>query len=258
MTIAQYGVGVYRANESSFQIRSWFDRGGSKAVIGLHGADGSSLQFSPTQNVGPHSTMLARRGYTIFGIDAGGLHPFSDPDEMTAIDTAVTYVLGSGGCSGPKVGIMAWSMGGLAALNYIKRNPAKVACAWLWAPLTDLRWAYSEAGYTPAYGGTVANNASWTSEIDADFNTYATNSAGYRVVDEPASWRGIGVPIRVCQASDDAVIPPAMNTDATNGFVAKVNDPLVTLRTPLPTGGHTALFGSIPYDEVASFFASYL
>lgn len=93
----------------------------------------------------------------------------------------------------------------------------------------------------------VANAAAIT-------GTYATQSNGYRIQDEPAAWAGIGVKIKVVQASDDATVPPGQNLDATNGWVARVNHADVTLRSPNPTGGHVNAIAAVPASEVVSFF----
>lgn len=312
----------------------------SSIVIGCHGHGATGFQFGQ-QPLEPHVTALAQAGISVLGIDHARINSWGDPDAMRALDDAYAYVQ-TLGYTKAKVGLLGWSMGGATALNWAKRNPTKVGAAWLFNPVTDLRFFRDNSGaYTPAYSIGGATGGNYTSEINTTFasssaavgaytipalgqagitmtittgtgksfadghnsgvvglpqatinavaftytsktdntlvgcvsttgstiavtngmaitSSYAAQSNGYRVRDEPAAWRGIGVKIKVCQASDDTVVAPAMNTDATLGFVSLVNDPNVTLRSPAPTGGHTNSIAAVPVSEVASFFAANL
>lgn len=225
--------------------------GTSRLIICLHGHGtvgqdlNNPLQFN--QNVGfagQAATALARTGrYIICSIQAGGSTAWSKPAVMANIDSAVT-ALRARGCKAGKYGLLGYSMGGLAALNKLKRDAANIAAMWLWAPAADLDFIYSTAGHVP-----VANNAGWTAEVDASFGSYAA-TAGYRAWDEPASFRNLGVPTKICHATDDAVIPRSLSTD----FVAAVNDPSITLRAPDVVGGHTGLFANVPDAEIIAFY----
>lgn len=236
--------------------------GSRPAIICLPGHGGDCSQYAPwsTSAVGTpgyHAWSLSEAGrYLILGIDAAAtVQPeWGNATAVAAITAAYNYAVGTLGAKSGQVGLMAWSMGGLAALNWIKSNPTLAACAWLWNPCTDLDWANSTAGYTPAYGGSSAGNGSWSTEIAAAYSPYATASNGFRVRDEYPSWRGLGVPIKVCQASDDGTIPPAQST----AFVGGVEDLNVSLRSPAPTGGHVNSFANVPAGEVLAFFQTHL
>lgn len=229
--------------------------GTRKGILCFHGHGGTCDQFDPngpSSSLGPgyHAWQLAEAGFLVGAIDDAGGTAWSDQSAMDRATDGYSW-LGSVGARSGKVGLVGWSMGGLTVLNWIKRNPTLVAGAWLWAPCSDLDWANSTSGYTPAYGGSVANNGTWSTEIQADYNPYASASNGFRVRDEYASWQGLGVPIKVCHASDDTTVPVAQSQ---TGFVPGVNDSSVTLRSPVPTGNHSGLFGSVPASEVLAFF----
>lgn len=220
-------------------------------IIALHGHGGGAVQYQPGGVIPAVAEALANAGYIFLSIDTGSASWASDA-AMTAITDAVNWVASK--VKVGKIGVMGYSMNGLGALNWIKRNPTKVAAAWLWNPLLDLDWARSTVGYSPPEGGASANVAGWTTEIDAAYgNDYATNGPGHKVMDEPASYR-LGIPIKVSSSSDDATVPIAQ----ARYWLAQVNDPLVTQRLPEPTGGHVNGIHAVPTDEVISFFKSYL
>lgn len=210
------------------------------AILCLHSHNAVLDQFTPGVHTdadpGGHVWMLAQAGYILVAGELGGISPWFNATEMARIDELYSYALSIGAKSG-KVGIMGYSMGGGAALNWIKRNVAKVSAAWLWSPVTDLDWARTA-------------QASWGTEIAAD---YPSGSAGYNIHDEPASWRGIGIPIEIAHATDDTVVPSSQS----DAFVSAVNDPLVTKRT-VSTGDHVDLFKNVPESETVQFFKAHL
>lgn len=228
--------------------------GTRRGVLCFHGHAGDCGQYQPAStSLGAHvEALVDYLDVVVLAIDDAGGAAWSDQTAMDRATDGYTYLTAR--AKSPKILVVGWSMGGLTALNWIKRNPTLVAAAWLWAPCSDLDWANSTAAYSPAYGGTVANNAGWTTEIGAAFPSYSSSSVGFRVRDEYASWRGLGIPIKVCHASDDATIPPAQST----AFVAGVNDAQVTSRSPAPTGDHTGLFSNVPVQESVQFFQPFV
>lgn len=226
--------------------------GTSRLIIALHGhgTPGQDTltpqQFNQNTGAGAGSMALARTGrYVVCSIQADGATSFSNPRVMTAINNAVTAMRTKGAKTG-KYGLLGWSMGGLETANQIKRDAANIAAAWTWAPLIDLDYVFSTAGHVP-----IANNASWTTEATTAFGSYAA-SAGYRVWDEPNSYKNLGVKWKITHATDDTVIPQSVSTS----FVAAVNDPNITMRTPDIVGDHTNLFQYIPDTEVVAHFDS--
>lgn len=224
----------------------------SRLIIALHG-HGTAGQDAPTpqqfgQNVGSGrgAMALARTGrYIVCAIQAGGATSWSKPAVMADIDSAVAALRARGARLG-KYGLLGWSMGGLEVANKIKRDAANIGAAWTWAPAIDLDYVHSTAGHVLSAG-----NATWTAEVEAAFGTWPA-SAGYRVWDEPASYRGLGVPWKIVHATNDSVIPQSVSTS----FVAAVNDPSITMRTPDVVGDHTNLFQYIPDDEIVAHFDS--
>lgn len=222
--------------------------GTSRLVICLHGHDTTAnlgaLQFGQNPTVGLVPMALARTGrYVCLSIQAAGFASWSKPAALTAINSAVTAARTRGVKSG-KYGLLGYSMGGLETANQLKRDAANIAAAWTWAPAIDLDYVYSTNGHSP-----VANNATWTSEVDAAFGSYAA-TAGYRVWDEPATYAALTVPWKIAHATDDSTIPYSISST----FVSAVNTPYVTL---LPTtGDHIGLFPTVPASDVVSFFDS--
>lgn len=244
------------------RARTTLQNGTRPAIICLPGHGANGFQSYGPQGVntflgGYHFEQLAEAGYIMLAIDDAttAAPEWGDAVAMSALDAAYTLATTTLGAKAGRVGLMGYSMGGLAMLNWIKRNPTKVAAAWGWAPLSDLDWANSTAAYVPTYGSALPNNAGWSTEIGVAYNPYATASVGFRVRDEYASWAGLNIPIKCCHASDDTTLPIAQNQV---GFVPGVNDPQVTMRTPIPTGNHTGMFIQIPPAEVIAFFKARL
>lgn len=271
MTSALHTKGVYQAGEGQLVTVAPNTplNGTRKGVICLHGRSGDATQFADaSQPPSAFVKALADAGMIVMSIDEGGPQGWSGPNVMTAVTNAYNWLVGAGGAAVGKVGIMGWSMGGLTALNWIKRNAAKCGPVWLWTPAADLDFFHATAGYTPSYStafvgspttspaNTAGNVAAggFTAEIDTVYGgsaNYATQSAGYRIRDEYASWKGIGVPIKVCAAPDDQTVPMALS----QAFVTGVNDPLVTF-VQAYTGGHTLLFNSIDPRLVLAHYNS--
>lgn len=256
MTANDSASGLYTAGERSVFLYSPRTPRNNTAlgIMGLHGHNGGSDQFLQNASaLGAHMKALADAGALILAGDVGGVATFGTDACMTAITALYNGLIATGMAKGPKVGIVAWSMGGHNALNWVKRNPTKVAGVQLWTPLTDLDFFHATAGYTPAYSpGSVAAGA-FAAEIDTAYGgsaNYAANSVGHRVRDEYASWAGLGIPIKVFTAVDDNVIPVGQSRD---GFVAGVNDPNVTFRS-VPSGSHTGLFDQVPVSETIDFW----
>jgi len=251
VTYSIYGSGVTQVGETSYltTARNEHRNGTSHGVIVLHGHNGSSLQSTvATSGFGAHVQALADAGIMVLAIDAGGPVAWSSPAAMTAITSAYTWLTGAGGAHSGKVGLFGWSMGGLTALNWLKRNPSLVAGTWLWAPCSDLDWARPTAGYTPAYA-TGGVNGAWQTEIDAAFGSYAA-TAGYRVRDEYSTWTGKG-PIRIAHANNDTTVPIGQST----AFIAGVADATVTQRV-VTTGDHTGVMDQVPTSETVAFFSA--
>jgi hypothetical protein len=88
--------------------------------------------------------------------------------------------------------------------------------------------------------------------------TYAQQSAAYQPWNEAAYIGGLGLPIKIAQASDDTTVPPGMNGSGATGFVGRAANANVTLRTM--TGGHTGGVApaNVPASEVVSFYQTHL
>lgn len=233
-------------------------------IIALHGRSLGANTWSPMvasgsspQNPSPydHIRRLMEHGYAVVALDAGGPFTWSNQTEMNVIDTAIPIANARfGRASNARVGLLGFSMGGLASLNYMKRQAAKVAGAAMWSALTDLSFEYRPAGYVPGYSDDgVVPIPTAQSEINTAFScttaTYAAATAGFRIFDEYATWRNLR-PIWLMHAVDDATVP----IDQARAFVAGVNDPNVTLHETT-TGGH-GNFSKIDIEQLASFYDS--
>lgn len=193
-------------------------------ILCFHGrnATGASFMQHVLFGLTPHITALLNEGYIVYSIDAGGLTTWGNDVAMDAALAALDRMeeMTKPGMSA----LMGWSMGGLNALNFMKRHPSRLRGAFLWAPAADLGWAHSQ----PA----------WTTEINNAYGgNYAVNSVGHDPASEPAAYRDLP-PIHVVSSEDDDVL----STSETEDFVAAVNDPNLTMET-LSSGAH------FPFNE---------
>lgn len=345
MSFRKYGTGqystFYTVDIGYMVTPKNYDPATVKFIIGCHGHGGTGFQYGLPPLDG-HVNALADAGYIVYGIDHARINSWGDPDAMSAISDAYAYMLTYLGQTGsPKCGMMGWSMGGLTALNWVRKNPTLVAAAWAWNPATDVRYYRDASGlYTPAYsigGLTNQGNATYASEINTTYApsttavgtytipalggagitvttatnagrsfsdatagaqattggvaftytsktnstlvgcisttsstiavanaqtitaTYTQQIAGYSPYVDFASFRSLaGSPkIKISQANDDTTVPPMMNLDATNGFIAKVADANVTNYGTI-TGGHVLSISNTPTADVVNFYKANL
>ena len=132
-------------------------------------------------------------------------------------------------------------MGGLASLNWIKRNKSKVRAAVVWAPATDIAYFHD----------TSAGKATYAPEIEADYGgagSWAANIVGHSPIGEPVNYRGLP-PIRIYQGDADTTVLPSQ----TQAFVSAVNDPNMVLHT-VAGADHTTVGFAATGKDVAEFF----
>lgn len=234
-TDSLYTSGLYVPSEMSLLIRPKDDvrpAAERKAIVVLHGHGGGGVQFVPGTFVGDHAQVLADVGYWVFSIDAGGGATWNNDAAMTAITAAYNWLVAQG-MSSAKIGLLAWSMGGGNALQWIKSNAALVAGAFLFAPASNLGYFYGggNAEIDTAYGG-----------------NYAVNSVGHKISDELATWQN-KCPIKLVHGTSDVTVPLAQS----QAFIAGVNQAQVTLDT-LSGSDHTTVLLNYPYDSTRAFF----
>jgi dienelactone hydrolase len=220
--------------------RTWNADGAGKVIICVHGHSADGTQFGPNSTItgqNPLMKALTDAGFALFSIDAAGGAAWSNDTCLTAMNNAVSYMTNEP-LNGriDRYGLMGFSMGGCAVLEFHKRHVSNVACTWAWEPALDLNYMEVTGGYTDvqtAYGG-----ASWPSNI-----------AGHSPYDEPANFRGLGRKIVCTGAVSDTTVP----VSHISTFVTNVNDPDVTFRS-ISSGSHADCFNNVPPSEVVSFF----
>lgn len=204
------------------------DATGLAGLICGHGHGIGPTSLAQGAAWGSHPTVWADQGFAVTCVDATAT--WLNSTGMTAFTAAYNDLIALG-VHGTKVALAGFSMGGGNVLRWLLENPTLVACAWLWSPLTDLDWAHGQAA--------------WTTEVDTAYaGNYTANGAPRSPVTTATSFRGV-CPIRIVHPTDDPTIPSSQ----TNAFLAAVNDPNVTLRSPAVTGGHTPDLAAVPPAE---------
>ena len=198
----EYALGVYAAGEGQYLLvdKDTPRNGTRSGILCLHGHGADATVFTPAAHTnsfapGNHARALAEAGFIVLSIDAGGPAPWANNASMSAVSNAYTWLTGAtGGAKPATVGLVGWSMGGLAALNWAKRNPTLVGAMELFAPATDLDYFYTVPGYQTnldiAYSGqTTTTSGSGT--VSGSASTVNVNStAGFAASGQFA----IGVP----------------------------------------------------------------
>lgn len=121
-------------------------------------------------------------------------------------------------------------------------------------------FTYTSKDDTHLYGCVSTGAAISVTASTTVAQTYTQARTIHNPYEDYAGFRSQPFKVKISQASDDTTVPPGMNNDATNGFVAKVADANVTSRTPHPTGGHTgslAGYGGAGAPTVAEVQAFY-
>jgi hypothetical protein len=232
-TAASYGTGRYQSGQKDVQIWPRILPVVRHGIIAFHGRGADATQFEPGWNVGDHAQALGDAGMPVISIDAGGTLTYGNNASLTSATNAYNYLTGTLGCTA-KVGLLAWSMGSLVALNWLKANAAKVAAVHLFAPPTDL--------------DALHGNATYTAEIDTAYGSnYAANGVGHSPIAEPATWRG-GPKIRIVHGLQDTTVAPSMS----RAFRDAVNDPSVELIEV--AGDHQGVFSNHPWQSTVDFF----
>lgn len=218
---------------------------GVKGIIATHGHGGNWAGWAQnvggwnnTPSAGWHSVAQAKAGRVWLSIDAGGPNSWGCAGSQTAMDAAYTYLLGAVGCAGPKVALAGYSMGALVVLNWLRNNPGKVACAFLFAPAVDLQFFYGQGG-------------SYQAEITAALA--GAGVADYNPQAHAAAYTGLDVPVMMAVGDQDTTVPPAQ----TAAFMAAVNNPGWT-RTVVPGKNHLSIFDGVPPEDVSAFFTAHL
>lgn len=215
MTYRSHGVGVYRATERHICRSNRFHRrdGTTVGVLALHGS-GNDATFVDTF---PPAVELARRGFTVLGVDAGGLTTWGNDTALAAVNDARTFLQGTLAAKAGKIVLLGGSMGSVLALNWLRANPTAVYCASLGLPIADVEdvRANNRGGAQAAIETAYTNNAGWQTARPTH------NPAEYT-----ADLIAADVPIRFDYSTDDTIGLPALTLDLadTLGDLATVDD----------------------------------
>lgn len=197
-------LGTYQSGEGFVLLRPSFEDGVDRpGVVFCHGAGGLGTNALRLAGVPSQSRINKSIVDTLSRImiapDMGGVTTWGNDTSNTRIGQAITYLKTQQGVSADPVHLVGVSMGGLAALNYAKANPAEVASVVAVLPVLDLAYAEanniqsSAASIDTAYGGTYVD-----ADQRADHNPsfYGPIAGSFR-------------PTQVWYASDDEWCPLA-------------------------------------------------
>lgn len=230
------GFGQYRANEWHVESLPRAYSPGKRLIIWCHEHTAGGLAWSAVRDYQGQSA-IADAGLPAASADLGGPTNWGNDAAVAAIDQLWALMQARWGVPADKVLLMAGSMGNLAAFNYLRANPAKVAAIASLLPAVDLAYFHDsnpEGNADPA-------------EIEAAYGGLAAYQAALPT-HSPFIHRAAGVPIRIWSSSTDPLIPPAtVNTFATAVGASKAD---------LGAVGHS--FGpNLDRSTVAAWLAQY-
>lgn len=189
---------------------------GGVPVIMVHGYQGSALHWYDPAVMDYTAWQIGAAGVTAIGSDCGGLSPWGNATMVTSIDNQISWAAANYGTRTDLVAFYLRSAGA-SALNWIWRNPSKLAGAALCIPAVSLQ------GLHDRDPGGIGIQAS----IDAAY----TNHAGYVAalptrdpshVDNMAQLAPLASKIQIWYSGDDGTCIPAEVTAfaAGTGIVA--------------------------------------
>lgn len=212
---------VLASGGTTVAMRGKFTRrdGQAPVIIYHHGNGGNGWESMQAAVFGQYNNIVAlvEAGYLVVSGDYGG-SLWGSPYNQNAIDEAIAWAQTIGGRTG-KVLMMGTSMGGLAALGFTGRYPAKVSAAIAVIPATNLAasaadplWPNINAAYAGGYSDPIYG-LNHSPIVQAQAGLFST------------------MPIRLWYGTTDTVIPPAY----AQAFIAAVGPTCVA--TAL-VGGH--------------------
>jgi hypothetical protein len=186
MSVRSFSIGKtasYATDWGYLQTPRNFNTSTTKVILHFHGRGQTAYGAATVQAIRPHVDALLAAGFAIYSIDHARINSWGDPDAMRAIQDAKTYLTGLGIPLANIVGILGLSMGGQTGLNEIKRFPTQYKAAWLFNPVTDLRYFHDTSGqYTPSYSiAGMTNQGVWASEIETTYAPSTTASGAQTI-----------------------------------------------------------------------------
>lgn len=151
----------YSPNERSFLLANRLTprNGTARGAIWCHGAgaDADSVMFHPP------AVELAKRGFLVLGVFAGGLRAWGNDASQTAITAAVAWLRGAGGASADPVVMLGGSMGSATALAWAAAHPSDVAVVEVALPIADVEAvrAANRGGFAAEIATAHTNLAGW-------------------------------------------------------------------------------------------------
>lgn len=205
---ARYGSGLLTPNTAAPNDPAWvkvpngWDNNivAGKVIVYCHGRGGDCTQAAPGQPPGAHIQALVDNGYAVVSTNTTNLLAYGHPLVETHLDEVYTYIQNVLKPAGTKIGLFAWSMGGLAVMSWLVRNAAQVAGILGWSPALDLDWIHGTGGYVPPYTS-IAPSAGWAAEVNAAYGNVgagvgtATTTATGSVTVPALGGAGVVVPL---------------------------------------------------------------
>ena len=147
---------------------------------------------------------LLGKGLHVAYIDLGGL--FGGPEAMRRMDAFYAYLTQQHGLA-DKVVLEGFSRGGLPAFNWAARNPDKIACVYVDAPVCDIR------SWPAGLGNGTGNAPEWDAckQVYGLTDETASEFAG-NPIDHLGPLAEAGIPILSICGETDTGVPLAENT----------------------------------------------
>lgn len=248
------------AGESSFLMYDGARQTYKAVVLAMPGLGLDASQWAPSADASgcfAHVREIVRAGYIVLAINGGSLTSWPAPAMNTIMDAAITAVLARFSAKLPtawqtKVLGLGFSRGCDSWLDYLVQPAHTARCGGLFgfSASPDLSWA---EGRDLTFGANP-NAATWAPQIYASYGctalTYPAATAGYRMMDNAASYAGL-CPIHFTHAGDDPVVPVAIPT-AWVAAVAAAGGSNATLHLTA-TGGH-GNFLTVGVGEAPAFY----
>lgn len=238
--VSSYRIGAYQSGEGSCLLHSRlhpFD-GSKRACLYFWGRGNQSWQATSRVYWNGLQRDLAEAGIPVLSGDYGSPTHWGSPTAVTRAEQLRVWGSDQLKLRSDKVVVMGISMGSLAALNYARANPSKVAAIVLITPITRL-----------AYYHDTYNGGSEAAQIDTAYGGLAAYQAAVPTSDPQQYAASLsGIPLKAWYSTTDPDIPVAH----VQSFAAAVGGTSASLGAV----GHSA--GALTSAELIEFFRPYV
>lgn len=236
--VSSWEIGAYMAGEGSCVLYDRAHRldGSKRGCLYFWGRGNQAWQALSRVYWNGIQRDFAEEGMPVASGDLGSMTHWGSPTAVARTESLRAWAATRGLFSPNKVVLFGVSMGALAALNYARAYPTKVAAIVLVTPVVSLSYYHD-----------THNGGSEAAQIETAYGGLAAYQAALPTSDPTAYIASLGIPIKVWYSTSDPDIPVSL----VQSFATAANAETASLGAV----DHSA--GALTGPEVMKFFRSH-